>query len=102
MCLAEWDSTDHILRFCPWTIQVMDSLQLPRATVDRKMDYRKWLIESFMKGDDISTNTLAVTIRQSFQEISCFITGYLNDLDSLSFENTHFSNQQKGVWKTLK
>lgn len=60
-------------------------------------------------GDDFNRKILAVIIwtlwfsrnqllhegiRQSFQEISCFVTGYLKELDSLPYENTHLSVQR--------
>ncbi|KAK5775182.1 hypothetical protein PVK06_043051 [Gossypium arboreum] len=61
MCSDKWDSVDHILSFCLLTIQVMDALHITRSTVPTRMEHRKWLIDSFMMGDDLNRKILTVT-----------------------------------------
>lgn len=100
LCRSGFDSVDHLIRICPFTLQVLQVLGLSFSTSILRMDFKQWLVQMFTVLDDKGRKLLSLGywaiwhsrnnlihngVKQSVNDLVGFIKGYLAEIEGVEF-----------------
>lgn len=108
LCKIDYESVDHMIRFCPFFLRVLSELQVLCLNGSNCSNHMVWLEKSFGLGNDRhrqrfislwATWFASNKIVQSVQQVKGFISGFIAELEAMNTINLATPVRHSTIWK---